>query len=461
MMELSPFQTSILNVPDRVNIALLGARGGGKSIGAVALAMRDVSRYGEDCRILIVRKTYKALSDFEEELLAWARLFYGQAVQYDRKEKIMRILGAVISLAAIDADRDYDKFQGKSFHMIIVEEVTLYRSERTLRKLRSNLRARSGVPTRIVYLGNPGGPLHARIFQRHVKDRVSHQPYEIDDELWVTILSGPADNPFIDKQDYIKRLREACHGDEIKLRQWLYGEWELGEGLMWPMWSEDTHLIDIDEQNLSGLPADMRVGIDWGLSSPSVAHLGLRLRRSCNINGIYMPRDTMLIFDEVTDLIGKPGIDENLNQSAEWLPPKLGERVSMQAANYGFQRPSVTVDNARGLQGDTVQRMLQETGHFWQVTLPKKGRRSERWVLLGSLMQAAVDADRIRPHLYVGHRCEFLAYALANAVRDEKVPDDVADTPHCPDHPLDSASYLINEFRMARVGFRSGVVGMY
>ena len=45
-----------------------------------------------------------------------------------------------------------------------------------------------------------------------------------------------------------------------------------------------------------------------------------------------------------------------------------------------LQRPIGVVDSARGLQGDTVLTMMRDTGAFWNLTLPKKGRRAEGWV---------------------------------------------------------------------------------
>lgn len=463
MQKLSPFQLSVLETPEDHNLALLGARGGGKTTGAIALAARHMQEHGEHASVLVVRKTLRALTDFEDDLLAFCSKVFDSGYAYNRAEKILRVnsLGK-LTLAAIDRPSDYDKLQGKNFSLIIIEEVTQYASERVLRLLRSNLRAPEGVPTRVVYLGNPGGPLHGRIFQRHVKDRMDHVPYEIDGENWITIRSGPTNNPFIDVHAYIQRLREACHGDAVKLQQWLFGDWTQGEGLMWPVFDQAMHVIDADPRRLSAA-SDLfapYVGIDWGLSSPSVAHLGVRLKRDATIDDRFMPRDSVIVLDEVTDLIGTPGIDEDLNKSSEWMPDRLGERTSSMCADWGVKKPSAVVDNARGLQGEDVMSMIRETGGFWSVTLPNKGRRAERWAVIGSMLQAAVEKSQTRPQLYVTDRCTFLIHALANSTRDERSPDDVADVPSCPDHPLDSAAYLINQFRPKR-GSSGTYIGGY
>ncbi len=462
-MKLSAFQQTVLETPETANLALLGARGGGKTTAAVLLAIRHVQEHGEDASVLIVRRTFRALSQFEDELMTLLGAVSAGSHAFNRAEHIARFNGATIELAAIEDQRGYDRLQGKSYTLIIIDEVTQYPAERLLRLLRSNLRGPEHVPTRVVYCGNPGGPLHGRIYDRHVRDRQSHAPYELpladsdETETWITIQSGPADNPFIDQQAYIRRLREACHGDPVRLQQWLFGSWEQGSGLMWPMFDPGVHVIRW-ESTVNPDQFVARVGIDFGLSAPSVAHLGIRAKRALTFpDGRKLPPDSVLVIDEISDVIWQ---DDNLNKSGEWPPDRLAERVAAMCASSGVHRPSGVVDNYRGIQGDDVLNIMRATGGFYNLTLPKKGRRAERWTLMASMLAAAREQNPSRPHLYISDRCKFLIHAIGNSVRDEKDPDDVADTPHCPDHPLDSCTYMLAEHRVQRV--TSGhAVGLY
>ncbi|MEM1150007.1 MAG: terminase family protein [Pseudomonadota bacterium] len=455
MEQLSPFQLSVLKTPETLNLALLGARGGGKTTAAVGLAVRHLEQHGARASVLIVRKTYKALADFEDELLRLVCVVTQGSHSYNRAEKVLRWNGGTITMASVERTSDYtDKLQGKNVTLLIVDEVTAYPSERILRLLRSNLRAPEGVPTRVVYLGNPGGPLHGRIFERHVRDRTSHVPYELpldgsdDTEAWVSIFSGPADNPFIDTQAYVRRLREACHGDPVRLQQWLFGDWTQGEGLLFPRFSQDAHVLTmpvaVDRFRAS-------VAIDWGISSPSVALLGLRARRDLAIDQKRpLPEGSVIVADEVTDAVFG---GDNLNTSSEWPPDRLAERVANMCASHGIRRPSGVVDSARGLQGDTVLQMMRDTGAFWNLALPKKGRRAEGWALVNSMLLAAAERDPTRPHLYISDRCRLLLSTLPQAVRDERDPDDWADTPHCPDHAGDALRYLLAEAQVRPARF--------
>jgi hypothetical protein len=319
-------------------------------------------------------------------------------------------------------------------------------------------------PTYVAFTG--GGwqamwRLHGQIFKNHVAGRTSHVPYEIEladgeKEPWITILSGPADNPFINQEAYVRRLREACHGDPVRLQQWLFGDWTQGEGLLFPAFDPDLHVLSglgqLDRDRFHPLLA-----CDWGISSPSVALLGGRARRDMTTERGPLPKNSVIVWAESTDAIFT---DENLNTSSEWPPDRLAERIDNMCADNGVRRPTLTVDSARGLQGDTVQRIMQQTGHFWSVTLPRKGRRSEGWADVNSRLLAAAERNPHRPHLYMMDTCRLLLATLPSAVRDERDPDDWHDVPHCPDHAGDALRYLLADARVQPATF-TPTLGVY
>ena len=451
MEKISPFQQSVLEAPSTHNLALLGARGGGKTTGAVLLALQNIEQYGEHASALIIRRNLKSLADFEDDMLRTANWIMGEGHNYNRAEKILRCrnTGGTIELGAIEHSSDYSKYQGRSFNLIIVDEVTLQKSVKTLRLLRSNMRAPDGVAVRLVYLGNPGGPLHAHIYKEHVKDKTSHTPYEIpipdsdEAENWITIFSSVVDNPFVNQAAYIRKIRESTRGDAAKLKQWLFGDWVEGVGALFPHWDEKVHVVsDLPEMSLNLFRA--RVAADFGMSSPSVGLLGGIARHKFTLpNGTLVPEGSVIVWDETNDAIMTD--EEDLSTSLEWPPDRLAERIAGMCANHGVQRPSIVVDNARGLQGETVIDMFQKTQAFWNVTLPRKGRRAEGWAKINSMLLNAKEKDPTRPHLYVSASCQYLLQTLPNASRSEKDPDDWEDTKHCPDHGGDALRYLLGE----------------
>src|SRR5437764_294913 len=68
----TPYQSTVLAVPETWNLMLAGGRGGGKSTGALLLILRHVEKYGDAARPLIVRETHNAVQELEEQLDAEA-----------------------------------------------------------------------------------------------------------------------------------------------------------------------------------------------------------------------------------------------------------------------------------------------------------------------------------------------------------------------------------------------------
>ena len=451
MEKISPFQQSVLEAPPTHNLALLGARGGGKTTALVLLALQNIEQFGENASALIIRRHLRSLVDFEADLQASANWILGNGYTYSRQEKILRCRETVgsVQLGAIESPGDYQKYQGQSFNLVMIDEVTLQKSVRTLRLLRSNIRAPEGVAERLVISGNPGGPLHGHVYKEHVQDRNSHKPYELaisdsnETEKWMSIFSSVADNPFVDQQAYIRRIREATRGDPAKLKQWLFGDWVQGVGALFPHWNEEVHVL----RGLPAMSADLfraKVAADFGMSSPSVGLLGGVARRPFTLaNGTSVPAGSVIVWGESNDAIMSD--EEDLSRSSEWPPDRLAERIAGMCANHGVQRPSIVVDNARGLQGETVIDMFQNTGAFWNVALPNKGRRAEGWAKINSMLLNAAEKDPTRPHLYISDQCEYLLATLPNAARAEKDPDDWEDTNFCPDHGGDALRYLLAE----------------
>lgn len=172
--EPTPFQARAMAVPERINLALLGGRGGGKTTAATLLALRHCVQYEDKGRILIIRSTYKSLANFWDEIEALFAAAFGSAMHANRAELTIRCPnGAVVTLGNLNASKDYQKWQGQECTLLIVDEITNFGTLRYINMLRANLRGPADVPTRMVVLGNPGGPSHATISRLHVNGRLS------------------------------------------------------------------------------------------------------------------------------------------------------------------------------------------------------------------------------------------------------------------------------------------------
>ena len=451
-------QSAVMSVPANYNLALCGGRGGGKSVNALFLILAHVQEYGENASVLAVRRTLKSLADFEDSLLGMMSGMVGTAAySYNRNEKLLRFNGAKITLASIDDARSYDVIQGRSFSLIFIDEYTQFPNEVILRKLRSNLRAPEGVPTRVIIASNPGGPGHSRCYLNFVKDRRPFAPYTLDigdgeTEDWVTCNSTYLDNEHVDAERYLKKLKEGTLGNEALRRQWINGEWTQASGRMFPDFDRAVHVVDLGEgYQLHPDNWTTRIAVDWGISAPSIALWCSKAKR--NLKGI--PVDSVIVLSELTDAIF-PEDMLDLSHSKEWPPYRLSEAILDRTEDLGVPKAIGVVDDARGLQGESLKIEMMKAGQaratpWWSLTSPKKGRRSEGYARINSLLAARAEDNPGRPHLIFSDRCKYLITTIERAMRDENNPDEIADSVEACDHAIDALRYGLAEHQALEV----------
>ena len=114
------FQQQVLQVPEGVDIALDGGRGGGKSVACAYLILQHVMQYGVQASVLYVRQSFSGLRDFERTAL---NLFKAAdpELTHNIKDGIFRFSnGAVVELNQVTtvAQSYASKLQGRSFSLI-------------------------------------------------------------------------------------------------------------------------------------------------------------------------------------------------------------------------------------------------------------------------------------------------------------------------------------------------------
>lgn len=195
-----------------------GAGGGGKSqaIWFGALQFVDVPGYSA----LILRRTYAdlakpgALMDRSKEYLAGTG-----AVWNERDKKWTFPSGASISFGYLAHENDKFQYRSSEFQFIAFDELTDF-TESQYTFLFTRLRKKAGgpladVPLRMRSASNPGGPGHGWVYNRFVDDR-KRKPGR------VFIPATMADNPSIDKEEYLKSLAntDPLTRDQIERGDW-------------------------------------------------------------------------------------------------------------------------------------------------------------------------------------------------------------------------------------------------
>ncbi len=190
----------------------------------------------------------------------------------------------------------------------------------------------------------------------------------------------------------------------------------------------------------------LRCGGDWGTAAPATCILLGQLRADvgrCRYGSI-------IALDE-TDTADPS--DLSLGNGA---PPQMfAEMIREMCARHGWKRPHVCMDDARGLQSETVIQLLRENGIG--AHKPHKKDRVGQWTLIRALLENARTGDG--PGLYFTNRCGHLLETLPEAPRGTLRPEDI--DPKWPrDHWIDALAYGVRDLHGARVS--SGRhVGMY
>lgn len=463
-IRLNDFQTRLLGLPEEVDVFCGGGRGGGKSWGLALLALRHAEQYGERARVLLLRRTYKGLADFELVTRELFGLVYGTAARYNAAEHVWRLpQGAYVELGQLEDHSDYSKYQGRSFSLLLIDEAGQYADPALLDLMRSNLRGGRDVPIRVVIAANPGGPGHHWLARRYVFRpkapwRPFHEPHS--KRTWVYAPSTFEGNSFIDRDQYRDQLEGACATDPELLRAWTTGDWSVARGAFFASaidearnavepWLRIPERDVFDEQRgVVRRKWDHWLAHDYGSTAPSVTLLMVRSPGG-EVAGRYYPRDSVIVVDELAAV--RP---DSLNQGLGWTAAITGEAIREFCARWKVQPIGVADDAifARTGHASSIAGEFRRAGVVFHPA--KKADRVTGWQVMRRMLADAGKPDV--PGLYVARSCGYWWATVPVLARDHKRVEDVDSSG--PDHAADATRYgLLREARtLARYGL-SGI----
>ena len=444
-----------MGVPEQFDLALTGGRGGGKTHLLLALFLRHAEQHGDQARMLVVRKSFPGLMDLESEMRAFLGAVYGSALRYDgQRHRFTLPTGATVQLDQLETEADFQKFQGKSFSMIAVDEGGQWASPALVDRLRSSLRAPEGVPVRFIVLANPGGAGHHWMARRHALKQ-PWVPYvcSATGADFVTIPSTYADNEFIDRDRYAKNLLAACATDPELGKAWLNGDWTVQRGAyfasvidgqrnMAELWDSlpgaDLPPIGAVGYRMQVTRADrwrFFISHDFGVSAPSVTYLCGESPGDRGPCGTWFPRGSIVLFDEVA--LVHP---DDANKGLGLTVPDQAERIKDACRHWGMRAEGAADDaifNKTGSQAGTIADEFRKAGViFWRA---KKGSRIGGWQVMARLLADAGKPDV--PGMYVSRRCRYWWETVPSLPRDPRRPEDVDSS--APDHAADACRYAL------------------
>lgn len=434
------FQQAVLRFRTHCNILNAGGRGSGKSFSLILDLLGHCVDFGDSARPLVTRESHAGLLELQGAVYELCVAAFGPTVSRNKAENMIYLpTGGQITFTNIGDDTAYAKHQGKSCTAIYGDEVGNYPPQAFafLRRLLSNLRVPPGRRPHVHWTANPHGRSHAVLMREFIQKSPPWHPFaDAAGNLWIWTTSSLDDNPHIDRITYRRNLVAACGNDKNLADAWLRGDWSvLGGSMFCPPYDPATHIIKTPPY----YDARFHVGADWGTAAPAV---GLLIARLQSPFGPYRQGD-YIVLDE-THTAADPA-DLSVGNGAP--PAMFGDMIEeMLARNGASKRTRVTMDDARGLTGDTVCGILREMGI--NARKPYRKDRTGTWNLIRQLLHNATTGEG--QALWITDRCPYLLQTLPEAPRGTLRPEDVDPKWAC-DHALDALGYGLQTMQNARV----------
>jgi hypothetical protein len=438
-LQLNPFQERLLAIPEEFDVFLGGGRGGGKSYGIALLALRHAEQYGAKARILYIRKSYKGVADFELTCREVFGLVYGAAWRYNAAEHVATFPnGAYMELGQLESQQEYQKFQGRSFTLLIIDEAGQYSDASLLDLMRSNMRSAKGIPIRVVIAANPGGAGHHWLAQRYVfSGSAPWKPFleSKSKRQFVYAPSTFADNNMIDREQYRESLESSCPEDKELLSSWIDGNWAISRGAYFAgSLDESRNAIDPWKALPDADDAwDYYLSHDFGSAAPSVTYLFAQSPGATH-EGRFYPKNSLVIVDELAT--NKKG---NLNAGLGWNVAITAEAIRRDlCAVWDVDATGVADDACFARTGASAGSIAEEFAaggvHFNPA---KKADRISGWLKMRRMLSDAGKLDR--PGLYISRNATYFWATVPYLARDQKRVEDVDTTG--PDHGADACRY--------------------
>ena len=223
-----------------------GATGSGKSFVdySVVIPKRLEAARGEGLLVLLGNTR----GTLERNILEPMRNLWPGLVGNIRSDNTVEIFGKKVYALGADNKKHVSRIQGATFEYVYGDEVTTW-SEEVFQMLKSRLRCEH---SHFDGTCNPENPNHW--FKRFLDSGadIYQQSYVIDDGVL------PA--------HVVEQLKREYAGT-MYYDRWILGLWAAAEGLVYPMFSAERHVIHGDAPATEG---DYYVSSDYGIQNPNV-----------------------------------------------------------------------------------------------------------------------------------------------------------------------------------------------
>lgn len=414
-----------------------GAAGGGKSRWARAVLVEFCMSF-PGVRAILFRRTFADLErSVVEPLLNEIPRELGR---YNASKHQWRFVnGSILELGHLQKKTDQEKYQGAEYQMICFEEATHFTEEQYLymkSRLRSAGRVRdmllaAGLRPRFIATANPGGIGHHWVKGRFVDPAPSGRVFRVRPSLQepnpgsrLYLPAKATDNPSLGSE-YLDTLNALPDATRKALRD---GDWDVLEGVRFPSFNRQVHVIEPEELPIPHGSAIRAVGVDYGSAAPFAAMWMAKL--SDNLVVVYRE-------------LYKRGLSprQQARMIAESEAP--GERLPVRPIPLAIDRsmwarsvndPTATPLVKGGAPPGSIAAAYQE--EFGSSVVKSQSDRIAGAALIDDLLRVRDDG---LPRLLIYSNCVNLIRTLPALPRDPKRPEDVETTAE--DHAYDALRY--------------------
>jgi hypothetical protein len=429
-------QTALITCPV-FEVFYGGARGGGKTEGSLGDWLEHQHSWGEGANGAFFRRNRSDLVD----VIARARQLYEPlGARFNENKSAFRFANSArLSFEFLDKDIDAQKYQGRNYTRIYIEEATQFPDPKPIWKLKATLRSSLGVPVGIRLTGNPGGPGHNWCKARYITPNpkgmqvfTEEEDLEIDGKVIrvalerVFIPSKVWDNRALLEKDptYILRLKQV--GSEALVKAWLTGDWDIVEGAFFNEFGS-AHVLATEDW-LPRIPRDaLRFrAFDWGSSKPfSVGWYAVSDGNWGDVAGQVVPRGAIVKYRE---WYGAKGPNIGIKMENGLIAEGIRNREGAERIRYGVADPSIFIRSG----GPSIAEQMAIHGVMWR---PADNKRIPGW----AQVHTRLNGREGLPMLYFLDNCEDTIRTLPLLQHDETIPEDV-DT-ESEDHAGDETRY--------------------
>lgn len=413
-------QTALIHCPyDEVCYG--GARGGGKTDGALGRILIKAEHYGDGVHAIFFRKT---LTDLEKTIERAHHLYGPQGMGwkwFEKKSLYVSPAGATLRFRYLARDGDAEHYQGHDYTDVCFEELTQFVQPRAYEMMRATLRSAIGVPCAEIGTCNPGGPGHNWVKGRFIDPNPAG--FEVlteelpDGTIWrrVFIPAKVEDNKIMMANDprYVSRLYMS--GSKELVRAWLEGDWNIVEGAFFDCWSEDMVIKPFT------IPEHWPLfrSFDWGSAAPYSCGWWAVASEDYIHYGKLIPKGALIRFRE---LYGAAAPNKGLKQTAEEVSAAIAANETedeRRRVRYSVADPAIFAEDG----GPSIaERMGQPWIPADNKRTPGRGRMGG-WDSMRHRMTPRPDNGR--PMIYCFDTCKDSIRTIPVLQHAENMPEDL------------------------------------